>query len=816
MLGAEPERIPDPFYTHRAPPRPSTNGPSMSLGAVMSPPQYPPRPAEYTYKPRSQTPEKLAPGLLGRPGRSGSGPLTQGPNTLFDHPPMLENRAPFPRYGEQAHPPNLAAVGPRDRDDAAERARRTSISGILQRPDSEPHNPIPNGSTMHNGPSFGRPASTNSDGFGVSKAAPERPLGQSSAYDTRPPPFLNPVHQPVTAPTSTPKDNVRPLDRREPQSQSPDFRRVQPVNNEHRSLSSILNADNAHQSHNMMRQDSVQSQSDRSAFGDRYRPRAFSPFAGSVASQTMSVTSMPAEDMARKGSDELSHHRQVLALAADSKKGRYSPVPQAVQGAQAQTPVPDAATQKEHGRVFAGLGGGLGSNNPHGPRPGLAPSPFKSSDGATRLSEENLMKISRSSSGVPKRARKYDDELRAESEAGTGKKGRGNKRSKYAHSYRLDLDEAPRRNTPLSTMNPSRRDMNPSNPTSNPQQLQPRKVEQVPLFKPKKTILISSIITSAKRLPRRHLGNFTYDPLIANADVTQPNHAKFDVSIKPNLLPSFTDADKVNCTYTVRVPKLWLQHRERRLICKECYLWGSGIYTDDSDVVAAATHSGFIKSVAPENVDETLLQRIVKDQNAKIEGLVNVPDTPVEPASGKDAIITLLILPTLDRYTGSSRFGISSRTWPETGKTQHDGVSFAVLKVDFVAGGVEGRRMGRKGVEKRARLKQELRERMEGERRRREMVDKIKQKGKLTRGVKNAVVGTKGAVSKLSETQAVNGIVAAKKPVLGTATATNVNNMNPNVTSAATTTSTKDTLLGLNGVGKEPGEWLRQLESAVD
>ena len=512
--------------------------------------------------------------------------------------------------------------------------------------------------------------------------------------------------------------------------------------------------------------------------------------------------SVPTEDQARKGSDELSQHRTLLGLAAESKRGRYSPVPQAVQGAQAQTPVPDAGIKNEHGRVFAGLGGGLGtSSGPNSTRPGLAASPFKANEGA-RLSEENLMKISRSSSGVTKRSRKYDDEIRAESDVGAGKKpGRGNKRRKYADTYRLDLDENPRRNTPFSDLNPIRRTATPTDATSHPQQLhhhhtqrQASAADHAPLFKPKKTIRISSIISSAKRLPRRHIGNFKYDPEIDQADVSKAGYDKFDVSIRPNLLPSFTDAEKVNCTYTVRVPKLWLQERERRLICKEAYLWGSGIYSDDSDVVAAAMHSGFIRAVAPETVDQVLLDRVVKEQNAKIEGLVNVPEKPIEPEAGKDAVITLLVLPTLERYAGSSRFGICSRTWPEPGtKTEHDGVSFAVLKVEYVSGGFEARRMGRTGISKRARIKAELEARLRGEKVRKEMVEKARVK-KLERkkrkfpkslGVTSQPQAAKMEAVKAPQIQKV--VEEAKKDVPAL------------------------------DVGQAPGEWLRQLEvSAVE
>ncbi len=731
----------------------------------------------------------------------------QRPGPFYEPSPTFENRAPPPMYGDQRPPLGAGHFG--SPDEAAERARRTSIGGILQRPESEPQQPAYGGSAVQNGSSFGRPVSTNGEAFSINRFVPQsdRPPTLPGSYDTRPPPFSNTSRPIPNTPMSTPKETPKLQEQRDAQSHSPDFRRVQPGNNEPRSLANILNftSENSSAPQSMKRQDSVQSQGDRSAFGDRHRLRAFSPFAGSVASQTMSVMSVPTEDQARKGSDELSH-RAILGLAAESKRGRYSPVPQAVQGAQAQTPVPDSGIKNEHGRVFAGLGGGLGtSNGTNSTRPGLAASPFKANEGAARLSEENLMKISRSSSGIPKRARKYDDELRADSDIGAGRKtGRGAKRSKIAHSYRLDLDDNHSRNTPLSDLNSVRRTTTPTNATSIPQPLhhhhhiqrQSTAAAQTPLFKPKKTIRISSIITSTKRLPRRHIGSFRYDPQIDQADVSMPGYDKFDISIRPNLLPAFTGAAKLNCTYTVRVPKLYLQQRERRLICKEAYLWGTGIYTDDSDVVAAAMHSGFIKSVAPETADQVLLDRVVNEQNAKIEGLANVPEKPFEPEAGRDAIIQLLVLPTLEHYAGSSRFGVCSRTWPESGtKTQHDGVSFAILKVDFVSGGVEARRMGRTGASKRARIKAELEARLRGEKARKDMLEKAKTR-KLEMK-KEKVLAAKNAMPATSQPTLVE---AVKAPLNLKPVREEVNKGMP-----------------ILDVGQAPGEWLRQLEvSAVE
>ena len=161
----------------------------------------------------------------------------------------------------------------------------------------------------------------------------------------------------------------------------------------------------------------------------------FSPFAGSVTSQPFSATSALTDDQRRKGSDEISQHRLLLA---ESKRGRYSPLPQAVQGAQAQSVGPEAGIKTESGRVFSGIGSGVPTSSigPVTAMPGLSASPFKRDDGTSRLSEENLMKVSRSTPGVGKRPRKLkDEELRATSEIGDGRATAVNERGKKARHH---------------------------------------------------------------------------------------------------------------------------------------------------------------------------------------------------------------------------------------------------------------------------------------------------------------------------------------------------------------------------------------------
>lgn len=220
-------------------------------------------------------------------------------------------------------------------------------------------------------------------------------------------------------------------------------------------------------------------------------------------------------------------------------------------------------------------------------------------------------------------------------------------------------------------------------------------------------IKISSVLQKAADNPRRHLGSFLYSPTISKSDL--PLRTKLNVSIRPNLLPSFRDTELINCTYTVRVSKTWIRREEREAICAERFLWGSGIFTDDSDPIAAAIHSGYVKGAWGEGVDTILLEQIIREKNPKIDaGQDTVPEEPIDPPPGKDLHITLLVLPQLERYEPSVRYGLSSRPWPEEAKTApHDGVSFMVLNCEFVDEGTE-RGKARNGTARRERLHREF------------------------------------------------------------------------------------------------------------
>ncbi len=423
----------------------------------MSPPQHTVKPGlgDYSYKPRSQTPGRMGiSNLIGaRPHRSGSGSIMQG-STYFEDPAKATSRTAFSRFGESVpQAPNQQPIG-RTEDSA----RRTSISGILQRPSSQPqpqvHSTFPGPRLQPvNHPHLDRPAwpehsnpqsslafnNSSPPSLGVNRASEyvkDSQNGQQgpstmgpTQYDIRPPLIGPPVQQqPLTLQDRDVQPGASAWERRSSNSISPDIRRQMASQSQYRPFGGLLigqppvtnsQPQDSQQptSVPMSQQDSSQSHGERSIFGERLdksRSRLFSPFAGSYNSQNGPSASAPPGGQSRKGSDELSQHRALLGLAAEGKRGgRYSPLPQAVQGAQAQSTGPEVGIKSEHGRIFSGIGSGVGtaSASPaHGPV-GLVASPFKRDDNGPRLlNEDNLMKISRSTSGFGKRARKVKDE----------------------------------------------------------------------------------------------------------------------------------------------------------------------------------------------------------------------------------------------------------------------------------------------------------------------------------------------------------------------------------------------------------------------
>ena len=230
-----------------------------------------------------------------------------------------------------------------------------------------------------------------------------------------------------------------------------------------------------------------------------------------------------------------------------------------------------------------------------------------------------------------------------------------------------------------------------------------------PVIPPKAKLLISSkaVLDSVANRPRNHLGDFIYEPGLKAARLLPktPTHRSFVSNPKP--LPWDMIKDKENCTLTVKVARVHLSPVAREEITARGYLWGTDVYTDDSDVVAACIHSGWIKGewaedidmalFDPDNTDETK-RRKVKNTNDAIdlesEGLITapLPSGPMQIPAHRDLHINLLILPRLTKYASSNRYGITSREFGgEYGNRHaiHDGISYMIRSIRWVENGAQ-------------------------------------------------------------------------------------------------------------------------------
>lgn len=175
----------------------------------------------------------------------------------------------------------------------------------------------------------------------------------------------------------------------------------------------------------------------------------------------------------------------------------------------------------------------------------------------------------------------------------------------------------------------------------------------------------------------------------------------------PTPMPRYDGRE--NCTYTVQIPKIYLEAQEREEICRRRALWGTDIYTDDSDVIAAAIHSGWIRGDFGKDIDPSMLEvkktpkaesKFAKTTSPLQDVFTSPPDEPMVPPPGKELHLTLVVLPPLEKYASHVAHGIKSRSWGDT----HDGVSFRIEKMQWVDGKRKNSE-GRTGEARRKRMR---------------------------------------------------------------------------------------------------------------
>lgn len=232
----------------------------------------------------------------------------------------------------------------------------------------------------------------------------------------------------------------------------------------------------------------------------------------------------------------------------------------------------------------------------------------------------------------------------------------------------------------------------------------------VPLIKA--IVKNQEVINAVASIPRRNLGSDYYrselrpggqptiHPKLAAGKKFKPN-AGFVSTPQP--LPRFEGRE--NCLYTIKIPPIYLTHSSREEITKRKAVWGTDIYTDDSDVIAACIHQGWFRGAWDRSVDVNLLDlEIDVGSNGEVQKPFSIEDTmtrppptgPIEVPEDRECHVELIIMPTLQNYSSLVRFGIKSREWGfkrEGYQSVHDGMSFMIHTVKWVAvvDGQEGR-----------------------------------------------------------------------------------------------------------------------------
>lgn len=238
-----------------------------------------------------------------------------------------------------------------------------------------------------------------------------------------------------------------------------------------------------------------------------------------------------------------------------------------------------------------------------------------------------------------------------------------------------------------------------------------------------------SVLESVANRARHHLGDFIYEPQLKPGRLlpNTPTHRGFSSNPKP--LPWDIIKDKENCILTVKVPLVHLSSVAREEITARAYLWGTDVYTDDSDVVAACIHGGWIKGEWTDDVDTAMLDLdagtgeggkrkskipTAEPPSRESEGAITMPPPsgPMDIPANRDLHVNVLILPRLLKYSGCTRFGLSSREFGGQYGSRHsihDGLSYMIKSIRWVENGAQPQARLR-GKARRERMRKAMKE----------------------------------------------------------------------------------------------------------
>ncbi|SCW01834.1 LAFE_0E08284g1_1 [Lachancea fermentati] len=170
----------------------------------------------------------------------------------------------------------------------------------------------------------------------------------------------------------------------------------------------------------------------------------------------------------------------------------------------------------------------------------------------------------------------------------------------------------------------------------------------------------------ALRYNRWKTGSFDGLETTAQDNVYPYDYTRYE--LPPPFLPLF-GSDNINCIVTVQIEFEEIQcllASERNSRVENQEIWGTDIYTDDSDILLVLKHCGVILG------ENTTAQTPANYSNPNnVKGLV--PPESIE----FDVSVEILLLPPLQKYSASKRHGVKSREWT----SWHDGLSYGIYGV---------------------------------------------------------------------------------------------------------------------------------------
>ncbi|CCH46118.1 Transcriptional regulatory protein [Wickerhamomyces ciferrii] len=207
----------------------------------------------------------------------------------------------------------------------------------------------------------------------------------------------------------------------------------------------------------------------------------------------------------------------------------------------------------------------------------------------------------------------------------------------------------------------------------------------------KREIIINNeeVLKNSLKFPRKYLGSILYTPFPTRSTYKQLScfkNLEIDPTQENEIVPLLPNLKKyINSIITIRIPSYQINNLQNNHNYLNRSIWGSDIYTDDSDILLILKHNGFLPSL--DNDFENLIevnQSTEKKTSGNLENKSNIDQTVNNfrhfvNIIGGDIHVDLIILPKLNHYKGHYNNGINSRDWIEG----HDGVSIGIFGVKY-------------------------------------------------------------------------------------------------------------------------------------